>query len=217
MFKNEVFSQAEARSVDIWLDQWNRPWEVTIDHRSRKYAWVAAPIPRFKVPHFALYPDQKYVTNGGMGKVRIDTDTMLEDVRRSQKLYSELLMQVIQHNFPSNALEVAQNPPPSVIQMLGSRPYPEEFVRAMRAGNAWALGFSEEEPKWLTPALKAWLAAKTGGVDLVTEALRDAEFADETPISFTPAKPSMDPEDEKFADAPVRPVATKTKRAVATA
>lgn len=191
MFKTRP-DQAAMRSHMAHTDQHGREWDCTIDNRKEsKFAPVTPPIPKFSAPFPGLVPPQHLVRPiiGKPGRLVIDYDAWLEDVRRARKAYTEQLRDYAHQRYQGQMVAVAlENPPPDLLAMIGQPPPPLDFIRAMRAGNKWALGIRRADgtpypmPPWAEPLL-SWLVP-----------VKEATTVEEDAAEFPDVEDDTDPE-----------------------
>lgn len=156
-FKMEAFKQAEYRQVRTFFDQHQRPWEAVVDSRDRALTWSAPLRPMFSLPSKKLMPPPNFLKPDGLGRLRVDYDGWMQQVHGANEDWNTELMKICQAQNPNAALDTFKNPPAEILRLIGARPMPLEFIKAMKAGNNWVLGKSDREPEWLNDKLRQWL------------------------------------------------------------
>lgn len=174
---SEGWSQAKQRSVAIWYDQHThpvkapqgRPWWSVVENSAEggvmpmpvgeltPMDWEAAGI-------FApWFPDMKYVTARiGMSKpglhifehrFKIDYQSMLTDFTASTRAYYERAVREARSQnlkVPRNLSEI----PYELEIIVGQPPKSPKIPEAAMSGDAWLLGFDQEENEQLARYLK---------------------------------------------------------------
>ena len=83
--------------------------------------------------------------------VEVDYDRWLGMLEGAEQAYQQRAQQVAS-NLSANYLDLLQNPTAAFLSAMGPRPFPGlDVVQAMKDGDDWALGFSDEVPAWMTP------------------------------------------------------------------
>lgn len=96
-------------------------------------------------------------------------------------------------------IKIVENPPPALIHYIGTRPFPPRIlIQAMKAGNKWALGLSDEIPKKVAALLGDLEASMTRKrrVTQIGNAVADPLADDDEPTDndvFENAAINLDP------------------------
>lgn len=194
--------QHERRTSSIWTDQHGREWHCEIDISSQKPVSIPTPTNGFRQP---IPTPEKYIKPHpkNFGRFVIDYPQWKMDILERDSEYTRSMIGLAEAMFGEKAPDALKAPPPSLMNKLGSRPLPVEFVMAMEAGNKWALGLRKPDgslypkPAWVTEELeRRWRAATRtvwGAGDAFGEGLPVAakgQFYDEgdeaTEEDFTP-------------------------------
>jgi hypothetical protein len=156
----DVFGQHRRRHTAIHRDQWQRPWDVTIDTTPKAMTFCVPPIPKFRVPYPALMPPPKYLraTREELGRITVDVDAWLDDLDDAHQTFDVVLMKLAEEMEPNRVAQALERPTAGMLKFAGTRPMPRDFLLAMKAGDPWVLGLSPQKRRWLTPELEAALA-----------------------------------------------------------
>jgi len=173
MLLDSLVPQADTRSSAVYVDQHGRKWDVTLDNRARpRPSPVSEPSPldwKFRIPKY-LRPDPTWMTFNDLARtITIDYELALSKQAAAHKYYHKERMKAAQRLYGDAAgdyvdyAEVDQTTgvtrmvrgkmTPLLYMELGPQPKAIEFVKAMRADNSWALGFSTVVPDWAKPLL----------------------------------------------------------------
>jgi hypothetical protein len=210
-----AFEQAKFRSIRIYRDQHNRQYDVTVDTRDPALTWVAIPIPRYKVPDKRMYPPANFLKPvlQEMGRMRVDYDAWLALTIENEDAFNTELLKICQAQNPNDALRLYENPTKEILRLAGPRPMPSELVRAMRAGNAWALGMkpANEVPPWVNTSIKEWIKKGTPRNAVVVKD-DDARFLIEDAEQYADYEEQHDPnatggKRQKVRKSPTTPMA----------
>lgn len=175
-------ARRDQRRQAFYTDQHGRMYSTQVDTRTGDPAealspigWTAPMAPRwasglFVPPSEVLVPR----TTGYGNEVEVDYDKWLGMLEEGERLYEQRAQQVASA-LTANYLDLLQNPTPAFLQAMGPRPFPSiEVVQAMKDGDPWALGETDEVPDWASDDLLAQIksAARAGGL-LKASALRE--------------------------------------------
>lgn len=153
--------QEDKRRPDFFIDRHGREYFANIEIESgdpldlTPYNWAAPVSPPWA--RALLNPpldDRDVVTivprmqRARKGyQVEIDYDRWEQKIVERNAQRMEQLRTVVQNMPNVNVPEVLKNPPKELLEYIGPEAFPPvEFIRAMRAGNKWALGLSSEIP-----------------------------------------------------------------------
>lgn len=149
--------QWKNRTTVYYTDQHGRKYEGQQDNTSVRHwraeaplpVWVGSLIPKFRAP---IMPPAEFVkpAPNELTGVRVDYDAWDAALIEGEASRRQFIGQIARALHPANALEIIQNPTPEVVMMAGDEPLPRLLVHAMRRGNPYLLGFSDEVPEWLT-------------------------------------------------------------------
>ena len=125
----------------IFRDQHGRPYSTAVDKETGDPAAPLTPA-GWKAPFPALYPAAQYQTfpREQMGLRVIDDDRWIVDVADGWKQYREELLFWARKEFGGAAIRAVDEGHPKLRELAGPPPASVEFVKAMKAGNKWALG-----------------------------------------------------------------------------
>jgi hypothetical protein len=181
----KVKGQQDYRRPAEFRDQHGRGWATQIDTQTMApcvalspYGW-SAPLP-------ALVPPQKYLTtvDGRFGMLTIDYDQWIIDLADASREYREYLLQTAQKHFGAAAMRAIEERDPKLKSLAGPPPGALEYVRAMKAGNKWALGLLRPDgqaypmPPWAAPMIETLLPLETYGGSHIDTVVDDGEFPD---------------------------------------
>lgn len=187
--------QHNQRRPEIWLDQHKRQYFINLDIISgdpidiNRRGWRAPRAPSWAKGLFMppigdkevvkLVPQSQRHLKGY--QLFIDYDAWLRKVDKAEETRRQRIASIAADLGSGKALELVANPTRDLEAYVGPPPMPpREIILAMRAGNRWALGLSDEMPekaRAIMDALKLRVAATRSVAD-PDEAIRDP-FADE--------------------------------------
>lgn len=188
--------QHETMATGIWTDQHGRRWAGMVDKETqapltlRPFGW-APPLP-------TMVPPQQYHAYDVQSRTfTINYRGWLEEYADAEQEFKAFEMQVAKHHFGAAALEKIKAGDADLKRLAGSPPQNGQYIRAMAAGNKWALGLTRPDgtpyprPSWAEDAWETWQ---------VRYALRD-----EAVLSFDDAEAFPDVEDEPVGVGASRP------------
>lgn len=156
----QVKGQEEKRRVEHFVDQHGREYVANVEKETGDPCEALKPL--FTAPlgpdwfTGKLVPPEKYRKmvpmnlRGRKGyQVEVDYVQWLQDLEERKTMFEQKL-----HDFARGAAKggadiekIVNDPPPVIRELLGTPPFPPiVLVRAMRAGNAWAVGETEKIP-----------------------------------------------------------------------
>jgi hypothetical protein len=155
-------SQQDYRRAAVLRDQHGRKWGTQVESETMEPCVAMTPF-GWSAPMAALVPPQKYLgTNGTeFGVIAIDYDRWIIDLSDAEREYRDHLLQTARQHFG---------------------PAATTYLKAMKAGNKWALGICKPDgtrypmPPWAVGELDSLKAIETyggTGVDLGSDG---AEF-----------------------------------------
>lgn len=131
----------------VYRDQHGRRWSGNASRETGVPEGTVTPH-GWRAPFAMLYPPAKYLTyalDGDMGLVTVDYDRWLIDTADAWSDYQNWLMQVAQKHFGAAAIQKIEEQDANLVALAGPSPMHIEFVRAMKAGNKWALGIPRSD------------------------------------------------------------------------
>lgn len=160
-------------------DQHGRWWSTQLDQATLHPATPLTP-DGWAAPFAMLYPPAKYLTvpKGAFGQLRVDYERWLIDAADADKEYRQWLLQVARTQFGAAALQKIQEGDADLRRLAGPPPASIEFIKAMKAGNKWALGIPRFDgsaypmPPWAAAIVDTLVPAESWdgtGVDLEVE------------------------------------------------
>lgn len=181
----KVKSQADRRRPAILRDQHGRRWTTQIDTETMDPCIPMTPT-GWSAPLPTLVPAQKYLRTSPaeFGVVMIDYDQWLIDLAESSREYRDHLLQVAQKHFGAAAVRAIEERDDKLRQLAGPGPAAVEYVRAMKAGNKWALGLLRKDgerypcPPWAEPMLDTLRVQETYDGSNVDLSVGADEFPD---------------------------------------
>jgi hypothetical protein len=114
----------------------------------------------------------------------IDYDQWIIDLADASREYREYLLQTAQKHFGAAAMRAIEERDPKLKSLAGPPPGALEYVRAMKAGNKWALGLLRPDgqaypmPPWAAPMIETLLPLETYGGSHIDTVVDDGEFPD---------------------------------------
>lgn len=167
--------QHEHLNAISWPDQHGRMWAGTINDVSGHPEGMLSP-DGWRPPLARLLPDQKYIKPAGgkfAPRLVIDYDAWIADWSEANRTYANWALYVAKKQYPQGgALEALANKVPQLMAEVGAPPQHVDLVKAMRAGNRWALGLPDKfgnpavMPEKARDLIDSWTITETwGGVD----------------------------------------------------
>lgn len=125
----------------IFRDQHGRPWSTAVDKETGDPAAPLTPA-GWKAPFPALFPPAHVMTfpPDAMGLMVIDYDRWIVSCSEAWRAYQDELMFWARKEFGGAAIQAVDKAHPKLREMAGPPPASVEFLKAMKAGNKWALG-----------------------------------------------------------------------------
>ena len=181
----EYFANVEIESgdpIDLTPHQWTAP---TAPHWAR--GLFTPPIGDHDV--VTIVPRMERNRKGY--QVHIDYARWEQKIVTRNEQRMEQLRNIVQNMPNVNVPEVLENPPKALIEYIGPEAFPPvEIIRAMRAGNLWALGGSDEIPEKALAMLE-----RIKPQVLAAKLVRASDTEDEVADPF-----AVDPQYEKLLD-----------------
>jgi hypothetical protein len=209
--------QVDTMTTGVWRDQHGRQWAGMTDKESQSpislRPWGWSP------PLRSMTPPAKYHTYDPASRsFVIEYKAWLDEYAEAAREYDAWILQVARHHFGAAALEKIKARDADLMRLAGSPPQDVQFIKAMAAGNKWALGLTKPDgspyprPSWADDALHSW-QIETVSRD-AGETLGDlSQFWDvEDEASDAPARPEWLGDADIFADDDAGAVATATTR-----
>jgi hypothetical protein len=151
-------ARRDARRQAFYQDQHGRQYVTQVDTRTGEPAEALAPIgwtapvsPAWAQGLFVPPSEMLSPRQTGYGyEVVVDYDKWLGMLEEQEGLY-EMRAQQVARDLTANYLDLLANPTPAFLSAMGPRPFPGiDVVQAMKDGEPWALGETEEVPAWVT-------------------------------------------------------------------
>lgn len=151
-------SWADKVRTAMYYDQHGREYSTQMDILTGDPAAPLTPT-TWKAPFPSLYPPPKYQTfpRNRPGYVVIDYDRWIIDGAEAETEYRTWVLQVAKQQFGAAALQKIQENDADLRRLAGPPPASVEVIRAMKAGNKWALGLPRPDgsrypmPPWAQP------------------------------------------------------------------
>lgn len=130
----------------IYRDQHGREYGTKQDKETGDPAAPLTPT-TWRAPFPTLYPPAKYLTfpQDRPGSVVIDYDRWIIDTNDAETEYRNWVLQVARQQFGAAALQRIQENDADLRRLAGPPPASVEVIKAMKAGNKWALGISRPD------------------------------------------------------------------------
>ncbi|MHB1310636.1 MAG: hypothetical protein ACYC3L_01375 [Gemmatimonadaceae bacterium] len=143
-------------------DQHGREWEGEFDLRT--LTWVGPLHLRIADPPVDIplkYVEPVKGPNGRnvAGRVIVREERWLKDTLERLVEWRQDMTLRAKAMYPSNYGEMLKNPSRDLLVEVGPGPIHPDFIRAMMAGNKWALGLTNKKPSWVTDAMLEGAAA----------------------------------------------------------
>jgi hypothetical protein len=125
----------------LYYDQHGREYSTMQDKETGDPAAPLTPT-TWKAPFPSLFPPAKYQTfaPNRPGFVKIDYDRWIIDNSEANTEYKTWVLQVARQQFGAAALQKIQENDADLRRLAGPPPASVEVIKAMKAGNKWALG-----------------------------------------------------------------------------
>ena len=125
----------------LYYDQHGREYSTQQDKETGDPAAPLTPT-TWKAPFPTLYPPAKYLTfpKHRPGTVVIDYDRWIIDTNEAETEYRTWVLQVARQQFGAAALQRIKENDADLRRLAGPPPASVEVIKAMKAGNKWALG-----------------------------------------------------------------------------
>lgn len=122
-------------------DPHGREWATKIDKETGHPAAPVTPT-TWKAPYPTLYPPAKYqvFTDDRPGYMGIDYDRWIIDTSEAETEYRTWVLQVAKQQFGAAAMQKIKENDADLQRLAGPPPASVEVIKAMKAGNKWALG-----------------------------------------------------------------------------
>lgn len=154
----KVKGQEDWRRPATLRDQHGRTWATQIN-KETLHPVIAMTPAGWRSPFATLTPAQKYlkVPQHEFGMVFVDYDQWIVDWSDAEREYRDHLLQVARKEFGAAAMRAIDERDPKLRLVAGPGPQSVEFVKAMKAGNKWALGIPRADgtpypmPPWAEP------------------------------------------------------------------
>lgn len=139
-------TQPERRRGQNFLDQHDRPWWATIEIASGESTGGFVPGPWHTVGGARLLPvPMKYVATvpGELGRIAVNYEQWIADYKEASDDYRRTAIDIGRREHkeqfdPTNPFTA------TVVSIIGKPPMSVEPILAMRQGNPWMLGFTDE-------------------------------------------------------------------------
>lgn len=181
----------DFRPYRLFTDQHGRKYGATTEARS---GWPCSPIDfKHRTPAGNLppwMPDTKYLVFDAqdVGQVRIDYDLALADHDRALADWETLIRQNALAMYADKAGEQIERPGPGLLRLVGPKPAGRELIAACKAGNKWALGFTDAMPSWAAPVMATLRPVAEEGADTEAAQYPDADEEADDPILDKPKR-----------------------------
>lgn len=132
---------ADKVRTALYVDQHGREYSTQQDKETGDPAAPLTPT-TWRAPYPTLYPPAKYLTFPAHrpGTVVIDYDRWIIDASEAETEYRTWVLQVARQQFGAAALQKIQERDADLRRLAGPPPASVEVIKAMKAGNKWALG-----------------------------------------------------------------------------
>lgn len=132
---------ADKVRTAFYYDQHGREYSTQMDILTGDPAAPLTPT-TWKAPFPTLYPPAKYQTfpRNRPGYVHIDYDRWIIDGHDAETEYRTWVLQVARQQFGAAALQRIKENDADLRKLAGPPPASVEVIKAMKAGNKWALG-----------------------------------------------------------------------------
>jgi len=181
----------------VLQDQHGRHWSTQLDQATLHPATPITP-DGWDAPFAMLYPPTKYLTfpKAAFGRLTIDYDRWLIDAADAEKEYRNWLLQVARTQFGAAALQKIQENDADLRRLAGPPPASMEFIKAMKAGNKWALGLLRPDgarypmPPWAASIVDTLMPIESWdgtGIETAVDASAYPDVEDEDALGYTAA------------------------------
>ena len=178
-------SQQDYRRAAVLRDQHGRKWGTQIESETMEPCVAMTPVD-WSAPMAALVPPQKYLRTNGteFGVIEIDYDRWIIDLSDAEREYRDHLLQTARQHFGAAAMRAIEERDPKLKQLAGPPPSATSYVKAMKAGNKWALGILRPDatrypmPPWAVAEFDSLKPVETYGGTGVELAIDYAHYPD---------------------------------------
>lgn len=171
----EVQQQDTMRTME-YTDQHGRTFVAVASNKTLEPCGPLTPV-GWHAPLPMMVPPTKYFTfhPARVGRTVIDYDRWITDIANAEREYGVWVLQVAKREFGAAALQKIESRDHGLQMLCGPSPQSSEFVKAMKAGNKWALGIARMDgtayprPAWADPHVDGWIHESTydgGEVDV---------------------------------------------------
>ncbi len=167
-------------------DQHNRAWTTVVSVKTLEPCTVMTP-QGWMAPLPMMVPPTKYFTfsPGDVGQTVINYDHWITDIANAEREYGVWVLQIAKKEFGSAALQKIESKDHGLRMLCGPPPQSSEFVKAMKAGNKWALGIPRGDgttyprPAWAEPHYDGWIFESTFDGGDVEVSAKASDYPDE--------------------------------------
>lgn len=163
----EVQQQDTMRTMRF-RDQHGRAYTTVVSIKTLEPCTVLTP-EGWRAPLPMLSPPSKYFrfSSEEVGQTRIDYDQWITDLTSAEREYRTWVLEIAKREFGGAALQKIESRDIGLRAMAGPAPQSPELVRAMKAGNKWALGQRKldgtpyNRPTWADEYVDGWTFEST--------------------------------------------------------
>lgn len=176
----EIEQQDTMRAMRF-RDQHNRPYSTVVSKETMVPCTSLTPV-GWDAPLPMMVPPTKYFTfdPNETGRTVIDYDRWIRDLGAAERDYRDWVLQVAKQQFGGAALQKIESRDRGLQALCGPAPQSVEYVKAMKAGNKWALGIARPDgtpyprPQWADEYFDGWIFESTfEGSDIETNVTAD--------------------------------------------
>lgn len=143
-------------------DQHGRSWEGEFDLRT--LTWIGPlhlreAAPPVDIPLKYVEPVKGKNGRNVAGRVVVRYERWLKDTMERVVEWRQDMTKRAKAMYPSNYGDMLKAPSRDLLMEVGPGPIDPEFIRAMIAGNKWALGLTDRRPSWVTDDMLEGAAA----------------------------------------------------------
>lgn len=198
--------QHETMMPMILEDQHGREFSTQLSRDSGHPTTMLTPV-GWKAPLPTMVPPQKYFTFGNgarLGRTKIDYERWITDIANAGREFDSWLRETAKNEWGSAAARMIATNDPQLYTLAGTPPQSVELVKAMAAGNKWALGIKRPDgtaypmPPWAEPLIDSWRVVETFDGSDVDTRVNAADYPDVDDDALEAAARIADA--ERFAD-----------------
>jgi hypothetical protein len=173
-------TQAAKRTHHTMIDQFGREWQTTLDITAKPKAAPCGPVTPMGWHDPLSTPEHvKMFDPAQMFRITIDVDRWAKEWAEANAEWDRRLVgEAIRMSPADDGAALlgggGKDISPVLLEKIGAKPQPVEFVLALKGGNQWAAGKSDRVPAWANPLLGR-MKINTGWIQQAAPFLNDLD------------------------------------------